>query len=74
MDEELRLQDVLMELGGKLERLGATLETELAALDATWRAGRQELPALEALYRKFSYLARWRQQLEEREIALLAEE
>jgi len=73
MSEELTLQDALGVLRGKLEALGATLETDLAALDARWRAGDRDLNGLEAAYRKYSYLARWRQQLEEREIALLTE-
>jgi curved DNA-binding protein CbpA len=72
--EELDLQDKLFVLRGKLESLGADLEGELAKLDASWRAGKHDLNALEALYRKYSYLARWRQQLEEREIALLTGE
>jgi curved DNA-binding protein CbpA len=72
--EELTLQDNLMTLRGKLEALSGTLEEELAKLDARWRGGEQDLNALEAVYRKYSYLARWRQQLEEREIALLTGE
>jgi DnaJ-domain-containing protein 1 len=73
MGEELTLQDALMTLRGKLEALGGTLEKDLAALDARWRGGERDLDALEGVYRKFSYLARWRQQLEERELALLTE-
>jgi molecular chaperone HscB len=73
MGEELTLQDALAALRVKLETLGITLENDLAALDARWRAGDKDLNALEAVYRKYSYLARWRQQLEEREIALLTE-
>ncbi len=72
--EELELQDNLMTLRGKLEALGTGLEGDLAKLDTQWRAGTHDLNALEALYRKYSYLARWRQQLEEREIALLTGE
>jgi len=72
--EELALQDKLMTLRGKLEALDAGLAGELAKLDAHWRAGTHDLNALESLYRKYSYLARWRQQLEEREIALLTGE
>ncbi len=72
--EELELQDTLMTLRGKLEALAGGLEGELAKLDTQWRAGTHDLNALEALYRKYSYLARWRQQLEEREIALLTGE
>jgi hypothetical protein len=68
------LQDALMTLRGKLETLSMTLERDLAALDARWRAGEKDLNALEAVYRKYSYRARWRQQLEEREIALLTGE
>ncbi len=74
MGEELALQDALVTLRMKLEALAATLEGALAALDARWRAGDKDLNALEAIYRKYSYLARWRQQLEEREIALLTGE
>jgi hypothetical protein len=73
ISEEFILQDSLAALRVKLEALGVTLENDLAALDARWRAGDKDLNALEAVYRKFSYLARWRQQLEEREIALLTE-
>ena len=74
MDEELRLQEALLELRMKLETLGATLETELGALDLKWRAEQKDARALEVLYRKYSYLGRWRQQMEEREIALISEE
>jgi hypothetical protein len=74
MSEELRLQDALTELRMKLEQFGATVDAEIAALDTRWRAGDRDLNALEAVYRKYSYLARWRQQLEEREIALMTGE
>ncbi len=74
MTEELTLQDAMAALRGKLENLGGTLAAELAALDAQWRTGDRNLNALEAVYRKYSYLARWTQQLEEREIALLTGE
>lgn len=74
MSEELALQDALTALRMKLESFGATVDAEIAALDARWRAGDKDLNALEAVYRKYSYLARWRQQLEEREIALLTGE
>ena len=73
MGEELKLQDTLVQLRMKLETLGATLETDLKALDTRWRSGDRDLAALETIYRKYSYLARWRQQLEEREIALITE-
>ena len=74
MSEELGLQDRLTELRMKLEAFGATVDAELAALDTRWRSGDRDLHALEAVYRKYSYVARWRQQLEEREIELLAGE
>ena len=74
MSEELALQDSLVSLRMKLEPFGATVEAELTALDGRWRAGDKDLNALEAVYRKYSYLARWRQQLEEREIALMTGE
>jgi DnaJ-class molecular chaperone len=74
MGEELELQDALTELRMKLEQFGATVDAELTALDKRWRAGDRDLAALEAVYRKYSYIARWRQQLEEREIALLTGE
>jgi curved DNA-binding protein CbpA len=74
MSEELTVQDKLTELRMKLEAFVATVDTELNALDVKWRAGEKDLNALEAVYRKFSYIARWRQQLEEREIALMTGE
>ncbi len=74
MSGELALQDALAALRMKLEQFGATVDGEIAALDARWRAGDKDLDALEAVYRKYSYLARWRQQLEEREIALMTED
>jgi molecular chaperone HscB len=74
MSEELALQDQLAELREKLDHLAVTLEADLTALDLRWRDGDREINALEAVYRKYSYLARWKQQLEEREIALLTGE
>jgi len=74
MSEELRLQDALVSLRMKLEQFAATVDAEIAALDVRWRAGDRDLNALEAVYRKYSYLARWRQQLEEREIELITGE
>ena len=71
MGEELTLQDSLTTLRMKLEAFAATVEAEVSSLDARWRKGDKDLNALEDVYRKFSYVARWRQQLEEREIALL---
>jgi DnaJ-class molecular chaperone len=73
MSRELTLQDSLTDLRMKLEQFGATVEAEISALDKRWRSGDKDLNALEAVYRKYSYLARWRQQLEEREIALLTD-
>jgi DnaJ-class molecular chaperone len=74
MTEELELQDRLTELRMKLEQFAATVEAELTALDTRWRSSDKDLAALEAVYRKYSYVARWRQQLEEREIELLTGE
>jgi DnaJ-domain-containing protein 1 len=74
MGEELTLQDALATLREKLQALGTTLEGDLAALDKRWRGGDKDLNALETVYRKYSYLARWQEQLEEREIALLTGE
>lgn len=74
MGEELALQDALTALRMKLEAFAATVEGEVTALDTRWRAGDKNLDALEAVYRKYSYVARWRQQLEEREIALMTGE
>jgi hypothetical protein len=73
MTDELTLQDALTELRMKLEAFAATVDGEIAALDSRWRAGDKDHAALEAIYRKTSYVARWRQQLEEREIALMTE-
>jgi len=74
MSQELVLRDTLVLLRMKLETLGAMLEADLQSLDQKWRSGDKDLAALETIYRKYSYLARWRQQLEEREIALLTQE
>jgi curved DNA-binding protein CbpA len=74
MGDELALQDSLTTLRMKLEAFAATVQAEVAALDQRWRAGDRDLNALEAVYRKYSYVARWRQQLEEREIALITGE
>ncbi len=74
MSEELTLQDALTALRMKLEAFAATVEAEVSSLDVKWRKGDKNLDALEAVYRKYSYVARWRQQLEEREIALLTED
>jgi hypothetical protein len=74
MSEEWRLQDALVALRMKLEQFAATVDAEIVALDPRWRAGDKDLNALEAIYRKYSYLARWRQQLEEREIDLVTDE
>lgn len=74
MGDELALQDKLTELRMKLEAFATTVEGELNALDAKWRAGDRDVNALEAVYRKYSYVARWRQQLEEREIVLMTGE
>jgi DnaJ-class molecular chaperone len=74
MSEELTLQDSLTTLRVKLEQFATAVETELNALDARWRGGDKDVNALEAVYRKYSYVARWRQQIEEREIALLTGE
>jgi DnaJ-class molecular chaperone len=72
--EEMTLQDALVELRMKLEEFAATVDAELATLDAQWRGGDKDLNSLEAVYRKYSYVSRWHQQLEEREIALLTGE
>ena len=74
MADELNLQDALTELRMKLEQFAATVDADVAALDTRWRTGDKDLNALEAVYRKYSYVTRWRQQLEEREIALLTGE
>jgi len=74
MSAELALQDELVALRTKLEQFGATVNSDLTGLDARWRAGEKDLNALEAVYRKYSYLARWLQQIQEREIALLTGE
>ncbi len=74
MSEELTLQDSLTALRMKLEAFAATVEAEVKALDGRWRRGDKDLDALEAVYRKYSYVARWRQQLEEREIAMITED
>jgi molecular chaperone HscB len=74
MTEELALQDKLTAVRVDLEKFGVGVDEEIAALDKHWRAGEKDINALESVYRKCSYVARWRQQLEEREIELLTGE
>ncbi len=70
--EEMQAQEKVQALQQKLGAWAENLEQELAALDADWRTGKKDLEKLEALYRRYSYLARWRQQLEERMLAFLS--
>lgn len=74
MTEELALQDSLEAVKVELGKFSEGVDAEIAALDLRWRAGEKDLNALETVYRKSSYIARWQQQLEEREIALLTGE
>ncbi len=71
MGESLELQEELIALDRKLETLKQQLDQDLIALDHDWRLGKKELNSLENLYRRYSYLSRWRQQLEERRLSLL---
>jgi len=74
MTEELALQDSLEAVKTELGKFSESVDSEIAALDARWRSGDKDINALETVYRKSSYIARWQQQLEEREIALLTGE
>ncbi|HEX7652647.1 MAG TPA: DnaJ domain-containing protein [Verrucomicrobiae bacterium] len=63
--------DKLTVLQGKLAGLSTQLATRLETLDARWLAAAPEAragqyPALEELYRLFSYFNRWHAQLQER--------
>jgi hypothetical protein len=56
-----------------VETWGTQLEATLGELAAGWspdNVSKAQLNLIEMTYRKFSYLARWKQQLEERELAL----
>ena len=69
----LDLQEAITAMQEKLGAYSGKLSEELVALDAQWVAGEKNLDALETLYRKYSYVWRWQQQLEERLVALLTD-
>lgn len=69
----LDAQEQIGALQQKLADYVKHLEAELVALDVQWVAGEKKLDVLETLYRKYSYVWRWQQQLEERLVALLTD-
>lgn len=69
----LDLQEQITALQGKLNGYTAQLDSDLKALDAEWVKGEKNFDQLETLYRKYSYVWRWQQQLEERQVALLTD-
>jgi curved DNA-binding protein CbpA len=71
MARSLEFQDDTITLQNKIAALEQQLDLELIALDQNWRKDVKDLDQLEALYRKHSYANRWKQQLEERQLALL---
>jgi curved DNA-binding protein CbpA len=71
MARSLEFQDETITLQNKIAALEQQLDLELIALDQNWRKDVKDLDQLEALYRKHSYVNRWKQQLEERQLALL---
>ncbi|PTY01936.1 hypothetical protein DB346_10830 [Verrucomicrobia bacterium LW23] len=69
----IELLQKLQALANKVNEWEKGLDAEMAALDARWIAGDHQSAALETLYRKFSYSARWKQQLDERIVTLFAD-
>lgn len=69
----LDAQEELTAMQQKLGDYTRKLDEELLALDAQWVAGEKKPDQLETLYRKYSYVWRWQQQLEERLVALLTD-
>lgn len=70
MMQGLDLVDQVQALRQKIEQMRLGLNDEVLALDREWAEGKKDLDRLEAVYRKYSYVSRWTQQLEEREVAL----
>ncbi len=82
--EGLAFQDRLVSLRKKLVAWTDSLNREIADLEASWPTisnadelksslQKDQISKLEALYRKFSYVARWQHQLEEREVQIISE-
>jgi hypothetical protein len=71
MGEVLDVADRVQELLGKVEGLRGELDEKLRAADEAWVSGARDREGLEALYRRYSYVARWGGQLRERVLALL---
>ena len=69
----MELLQKLQSLANKVNTWEQGLESELAAIDTDWTTGTRKPEALETLYRKFSYSARWKQQLDERIVTLFAD-
>jgi curved DNA-binding protein CbpA len=69
----LDLQESLSAMQTKLQEYSQWLDSELQQLDKQWVGGEKKFDSLETLYRKFSYVWRWQQQLEERQVALLTD-
>ncbi|MEZ0296663.1 MAG: DnaJ family molecular chaperone [Candidatus Methylacidiphilales bacterium] len=63
----------LQTLANKVNAWEQGLNAELQKLDAAWIAGEHQAATLETLYRKYSYSSRWKQQLDERIVALFAD-
>jgi hypothetical protein len=73
MVDGLEWQESITALQGKLSDYSQKLDAELQELDAAWISGNKELEKLETLYRRYAYVSRWLQQLEERQVALLTD-
>ena len=71
MPQMLELQEAIQTVEAKIHTMEELAETELKALDTQWKQNNRDLDALEILYRKYSYISRWKQYLEERKLALL---
>lgn len=69
----LELQESISAMQTKLNDYSQQLDSQLRELDQQWVAVEKKLDQLETLYRKYSYVWRWQQQLEERQVALLTD-
>jgi curved DNA-binding protein CbpA len=70
LPKKLEYLNKLQVLQNKISEQKAKLDEELKDLDEQWIAGNQDVSLLEELYRKFSYIARWGQQLDSRAMNL----
>jgi curved DNA-binding protein CbpA len=71
MGQGLALLDTLQALDAKVDGRREALDRSCRELDEAWTQGQPNRDALEQLYRAYSYAARWKEQLQERLLALM---